>query len=94
MPDSVFRLQRADRRLDRADPFDPKTWEDLLGDHADHPKGICCHPDPAAIPAEQGATILSLVMDLSALTMRLAEGRPCETGYRTVEHARFLAASS
>jgi isopenicillin-N N-acyltransferase-like protein len=91
MPDSVFRLQRADRWLDRHDPFDVATYESLLSDHAGHPTGVCCHPDPTAIAPEQDSTVLSVVMDLSAMTMRLADGRPCETGYRTLDYAEFLS---
>lgn len=93
MPDSVFRLQRADRWLDQHDPFDAATYELLLSDHAGHPTGVCCHPDPSAIAPEQDATVFSLVMDLGAMTMRLADGRPCETGYRTIDYAGFLAGS-
>jgi len=29
-------------------------------------------------------------MDLDAMTMRLADGRPCETGYRTLHYDGFL----
>jgi isopenicillin-N N-acyltransferase like protein len=90
MPDSWFRLQRAHRWLDRHDPFDPTTYEALLSDHAGHPTGVCCHPDPGAIAPEQDSTVLSVVMDLDAMTMRLADGRPCETGYRTIDYAGFL----
>ncbi len=91
MPDSLFRLQRADRWLDRHDPFDPATYEGLLSDHAGHPTGVCCHPDLSAIAPEQDSTVFSLVMDLGASTMRLADGRPCETAYRTLEYAAFLS---
>jgi isopenicillin-N N-acyltransferase-like protein len=90
MPDSVFRLQRADRWLDQHDPFDPATYESLLSDHAGHPTGVCCHPDPTAIAPEQDSTVFSLVMDLGAMTMRLADGRPCETDYRTLDYSGFL----
>ncbi len=89
-PSSVFRVQRADRRLDQEDPFDPCTYERLLADHAGHPDSVCCHPEPGVVPAEEDSTILSVVMDLSALTMRVADGRPCEHPYRTLEYARFL----
>jgi isopenicillin-N N-acyltransferase like protein len=90
MPDSLCRLQRADRWLDRFDPHAASTYEALLSDHAGHPTGVCCHPDPAAIAPEQDSTVLSVVMDLDAMTMRLADGRPCETGYRTLDYAGFL----
>ena len=91
MPDSLLRLQRADRWLDRHDPFAPSTYEALLSDHAGHPTGVCCHPDLSASAPEQDSTVLSVVMDLGTMTMRLADGRPCETGYRTLDYAGFLS---
>ena len=92
MPDSLFRIQRLQRALAKADPYASSTYEAVLTDHAGHPAGLCCHPDPSYPEPEQGATVLSLVMDLDALTMRLAEGQPCETGYRTLDYKAFLTA--
>ncbi len=90
MPDSIFRLQRASRWLDTHDPFDAATYEAMLADHAGHPLGICCHPDVSAAPAEQDATVLSVVMDLEALTVRLADGLPCEAGFSDLDVSDFL----
>ena len=90
MPDSVFRLQTARRWLDRHDPYDAATYEAMFADHSGHPLGICCHPEPAAIPAEQDSTVLSVVMDLDAMTLRIADGRPCEVPYRTLACSDFL----
>jgi len=61
-----------------------------LRDHACHPSGIRCHPDLDAVAPEQDATIPSVVMDLDTMTMRHAHGKPCETGYGTIEYADFL----
>jgi isopenicillin-N N-acyltransferase like protein len=93
MPDSVFRVQRASRWLDDHDPFAAATYESLLADHAGHPLGICCHPDPTAIAAEQDATVLGLVMDLRASTIRFAAGLPCESGFETLDVSAFLDGS-
>jgi isopenicillin-N N-acyltransferase like protein len=93
MPDSVFRVQRASRWLDDHDPFAAATYESLLADHAGHPLGICCHPDPTAIAAEQDATVLGLVMDLQASTIRFAAGLPCESGFETLDVSAFLDGS-
>jgi isopenicillin-N N-acyltransferase-like protein len=90
MPDSVFRLQRARRWLDGHDPFAAETYEAMFADHAGHPLGICCHPEPMAIAAEQDSTVLSVVMDLGAMTLRIADGRPCEVPYRTLAYSSFL----
>jgi isopenicillin-N N-acyltransferase-like protein len=85
MPSTVFRYQRADRWLDRHDPGAPATYEAMLGDHAGHPESICCHPEPGAVPAEDGSTIVGLVMDTEALTVRIADGRPCEHAFRDLD---------
>lgn len=90
MPDSVFRLQRARRWVDAHDPYDPRTYEALFADHAGHPLGVCCHPDESAVAAEQDSTVLSVVMDLDALTLRIADGRPCEVPFRHLDYADFL----
>lgn len=90
MPDSVFRLQRARRWVDSHDPYDPGTYEGLFADHAGHPLGVCCHPDDSAVAAEQDSTVLSVVMDLDALTLRIADGRPCEVPFRQLDYSSFL----
>ena len=94
MPDSVFRLQRATSWLDSHDPYTTATYEGLLADHAGHPMGVCCHPEVGAVAAEQDSTILSVVMDLDAMTMRFADGRPCETPFRTLDYSSFLGGTS
>jgi isopenicillin-N N-acyltransferase-like protein len=91
MPDSPFRLQRVRAAVRRA--RDAGAYEQLFTDHAGHPYGVCCHPDPAVVPVEQGATVASGVMDLQARTLRLAAGLPCTTGYETLSYADFLEAA-
>ena len=91
MPDSVFRLQRVRRALALSDPHEAKTYEELFTDHAGHPLGVCCHPISADPLPEQGATVYSLVMDLDAMTMRFADGLPCDTGFRTIDYVPFFA---
>ena len=53
----------------------------LLADHADYPHSICAHPDPGEHPLEQGATIASVLMDLTAGRMWVAAGHPCQVRY-------------
>jgi hypothetical protein len=63
---------------------DPRTLGDfqaILTDHADYPHSICAHPEPAAHPCEQGQTIASLLMDLTAGQLWLAAGNPCQAPY-------------
>jgi isopenicillin-N N-acyltransferase-like protein len=55
---------------------------------------VCCHPDPRLHPHDRGATLASVLMDLSARQMWLADGSPCEAPYRRLDYAGFLAKPS
>jgi isopenicillin-N N-acyltransferase like protein len=59
----------------------------VLADHADYPHSICAHPDPAAHPCEQGATIASVLMDLTARRIWLAAGNPCQVPFEQLDMA-------
>jgi len=83
MPSSAVRLQRLG-----AGTSDLATLDDfraLLADHADYPHSICSHPDPNDHPLEQGATIASVLMDLSARRLWLAPGNPCQVPYSELD---------
>jgi isopenicillin-N N-acyltransferase-like protein len=83
MPSSAVRLQRLRTALS-----DPATLDDfraVLADHADYPHSICSHPDPNDHPLEQGATIASVLMDLSARRLWLAPGNPCRLPYSELD---------
>jgi isopenicillin-N N-acyltransferase like protein len=83
MPSSAVRLQRL-----RAGAGTTATLDDfrvLLADHADYPRGICSHPHPDDHPLEQGATIASVLMDLTARRVWLAAGNPCLAPYRELD---------
>jgi len=84
MPSSVVRLQRL-RAAATARTLD--DFGVLLADHADHPHSICAHPDPAAHPCEQGATIASVLMDLTARRIWLAPGNPCQVPFGQLDIA-------
>ena len=83
--------QRAFHLQPRHDAGEPATYEAMLADHAGHPESICCHPEPGVVPAEEDSTIVGLVMDLEASTVRIADGRPCEHAFRTLDYAEFFA---
>ena len=82
MPSSVVRLQRL-RAAAAARTLD--DFGVLLADHADYRHGICAHPDPAAHPCEQGATIASVLMDLTARRIWLAAGNPCQVPFEQLD---------
>ena len=81
MPSSVVRLQR----LRAATARTQDDFGALLADHADYPHSVCAHPDPADHPCEQGATIASLLMDLTEKHIWLAAGNPCQAPYERLD---------
>jgi len=85
MPSSTIRLQRlrAAKTAGTARTLD--DFGPVLADHADYPHGICAHPDPAAHPCEQTATIASVLMDLTARHIWLAAGNPCQAPYERLD---------
>mgnify|MGYP000725348696 CR=1 FL=1 len=84
-PDSPFRYTRLTHLLrSAAGGLDVARLQTALADHFNRPHSICRHPDPAAPAAEQYATIASVIIDLSAGIMWLAEGNPCEVAYRPI----------
>jgi isopenicillin-N N-acyltransferase like protein len=85
MPSSAVRLQRLRAGTDQPAALTLDRLRDLLADHADYPHSICCHPDPADHPCEQGATIASLLMDPNAAQVWLAPGNPCQVAYEPLE---------
>jgi isopenicillin-N N-acyltransferase like protein len=89
MPSSAVRLQRL--RAATADPATLDHFRAVLADHADYPHSICSHPDPNEHPLEQGATIASVLMDLSARRLWLAPGPPCQVPYSELDFSRLTA---
>jgi len=62
----------------------------VLGDHANYPSGICCHPDTRMDPHDQGATVASVLMDLTERRIWLANGHPCTAPYRELDVGALL----
>ncbi len=95
MPDSPFRLQRLRSAVDAAGPkLRIEDFRTLLADHANYPSGVCCHPDPRMDKSDQGATVASVLMDLDARRMWIADGQPCTNTYRELDYSAFLSKPS
>lgn len=91
MPDGPFRLERLRSAVAAAgDELSLDTFRAVLGDHANYPSGVCCHPDGRFDELEQGATVASVLMDLDAMRIWLADGHPCTVPYRELEVAALL----
>jgi hypothetical protein len=55
---------------------------------------VCCHPDPRSDVVDQGTTVASVLMDLDAKRMLVADGHPCTAPYRDLDYASFLSKPS
>lgn len=79
---SNVRLNRA-RKLLRKElgQVTVETLQAILRDHVNFPDSVCAHEDPEDPPHERGATIASLVMDITAGVMWAAPGPPCQGEY-------------
>jgi len=91
MPDSPFRLARIATAVAAPGALSLDTFRLALADHANHPSGVCCHPDPRSARLDQGTTVASVLMDLDTKTMWVADGHPCTTPYRELDYASFLS---
>jgi isopenicillin-N N-acyltransferase-like protein len=91
MPDSPFRLERLRSRLAGRSGFVVEDFENVLADHANHPYGVCCHPDLVLDPNDQGATVASVIIDVDARRLWVADGLPCTAPYRELDYTDFLA---
>jgi isopenicillin-N N-acyltransferase-like protein len=92
MPDSPFRLERLRSLTASAErPLSVETFTDVLRDHAGHPFGICSHRDLRVPEADQGATVVSVVMELDRRRVSIADGPPCTAEYRVLDYDAFLS---
>lgn len=91
MPDSPFRLARF-RQLIAAHP-EPLAREALtamLSDHANHPLGVCCHPDTRLEPADRWQTVAAVVMDPERRRLWVADGTPCAAPFELLDYGDRL----
>jgi isopenicillin-N N-acyltransferase-like protein len=96
MPDSPIRLERLRSTLGgaRAGGLSLDTFRAALADHANYPSGLCCHPDARMQPLDQGATVASVLMDLDARRVWVADGYPCTSPYRELDVGALLSKPS
>jgi isopenicillin-N N-acyltransferase-like protein len=93
MPNTESRLRHARLRsllIDRAGAISPELLQSMLRDHENLPSSVCCHPDAGRDGRHCAATLASVIMDLQARRMWLADGRPCTSPYRQLDYAAFL----
>lgn len=91
-PGSYFRQARIESLLAEAinhTGISVKEIEAILGDHQGEPEGICRHGGPVGNHQVLGRTNVSVVMDLSDLTLYLGHGYGCSAD---IEQFRLDAA--
>jgi isopenicillin-N N-acyltransferase-like protein len=85
-------LARADRvqLLANSGSVDEAYLQTILADHATAPNSICLHQETTLQAMEQGESIASIIFDLTANTVDIADGPPCQYPYHRVQVSDFL----
>ena len=81
---STARLARLRELLAEREPRTPEQLMDVMRDHDSAPQAICLHPDPDE-GGEASACLFSMVVDVEARRMWVAEGNPCEHEYAEID---------
>jgi isopenicillin-N N-acyltransferase-like protein len=84
--DTYLRLGRASKLLAaRQGSIDADCFKHIFQDHAGTPEGICRHGEATTSESDEmvDCTLFSIVMNLTAGTMELTPGKPCENVYET-----------
>ncbi len=81
-PDSLVRDYRALKLLEaKKNDLTLHDMEAVLRDHLNYPHSICRHPDPKIHGLDEIASLTSVLMDLQAGVLHVAEGPPCQHPY-------------
>jgi isopenicillin-N N-acyltransferase-like protein len=88
-PETLARCERA-TTLAQEPPLDEARVRRLLSDHATAPNSICLHVQADLPPDQQDESIASLIFDLTANTLDIADGPPCQHPYRRLMLGDYL----
>jgi isopenicillin-N N-acyltransferase like protein len=91
MADSLFRLQRVRRLARDAIGGGVNDWKRILSDHAGHPMGICCHPEPGAHAMDQWTTAAGVVFEPARRRAHVSVGNPCDGEWIVRDYAKAWA---
>ena len=92
-PETLTRGERA-QSLASKRKIDEHFLHSILTDHETSPGSICLHVDPGIPAVENYESIASIVFDLTAGTVDIAEGPPCENAYRRLSLKDCLRVTS
>ncbi|HYX51374.1 MAG TPA: C45 family peptidase, partial [Ktedonobacteraceae bacterium] len=92
-PETLARGERA-QYLANEGKIDEVILHSILADHATAPGSICLHVEPGVPPEDNSESIASIIFDLTAGTVDIAEGPPCENAYRRITVEDYLRVTS
>jgi isopenicillin-N N-acyltransferase-like protein len=81
---STARLARLQQLLAEREPRTPEQLMEVMRDHDSTPQAVCLHPDPDE-GEEASACLFSMIADVEARRMWVAEGNPCEHEYTEID---------
>ena len=84
VPDTVKRLDRAQKLIDQKEKWTPHELRDVFMDHENGPTSICRHVDTSVPTYLQTETVGSFVFDLFRKKIQATYGQPCRNAYREV----------
>jgi isopenicillin-N N-acyltransferase-like protein len=79
-PETLARGERA-QFLAREQKIDEVILRSILADHETAPGSICLHVEPGVPMVENYESVASIIFDLTAATVDIAEGPPCENAF-------------
>lgn len=80
-PETLARGERI-RHLAQRPTIDTDAIQLMLSDHDTTPNSICLHVQPDAPAGKHSESVASIIMDLTAGTIDVADGPPCQYPYR------------
>jgi isopenicillin-N N-acyltransferase like protein len=93
-PDSLFRQMRLGALLNEGrSRVSVEELQQALTDHTNYPESLCAHSSPDLPESERTATAASVIWDLTARRLWLADGNPCTSPYRELDYSAILAPS-
>ncbi len=92
-PETLARGDRA-QSLANSGKIDEAFLHHILADHETAPGSICLHVEPDIPLIESHESIASIIFDLTAGTVDIAEGPPCENAYRRLLLEEYLKVTS
>ncbi len=80
---SRLRYERATELLYAGRPHSRGSLVRILADHHNSPSSICSHLQESQAPLDQYATIASVIIDLTEMTLHVGRGQPCGASFHS-----------